>query len=346
MQDINPYFSVVIPMYNRARFIARALNSCLSQDFTDFEIIVVDDGSSDGSADVVRGCTDSRVKLVCHEMNRGVCPARNTGVAAASGEWVVYLDSDDELLPGALATMHRRMSEVSSAVGKVCFMCRLDSGELTPQPPLKDEIWDYVAYLRWTEAHANSISETLPCVRRTTFQSVRCPDDRMWNSIYHYDLATFFLTRACPDVVRLFHSDAEDRLTSPSTSRALRNAPDRLRGTEEILARHGDAFSKWAPTVLLGHLAKLATLYFLRGQRLQGLRYALRGMRRSPASPKFYAIVALGLLGPGALVSIQAAKQSFSRARAWEQRGPVDALLRTFVHWCSTSRSVWGRSRT
>jgi glycosyltransferase involved in cell wall biosynthesis len=308
MKDIKPYFSIVIPMYNRARFVARALNSCLSQDFTDFEIVVVDDGSTDGSADVVRRFTDPRIKLVCHEMNRGVCPARNTRVAAANGEWVIYLDSDDELLPGALATIYRRTSEVSSDIAKVCFMCRLDSGELAPQPPLKDEIWDYEAFIRWVEAHANSISETLPCVRRTTFQHVRLPNDRLLEGIYHLDLARSFLTRAYPDVVRLYHSDAENQLTRPSAIRALISAPDRVKGMEELLARHGEALSKWAPTSFLGRLSSLAIQYFLCGQRLKGLRYALRYARHHPASPKFYAIVAFGLLGPRPLAWIRAAK--------------------------------------
>lgn len=201
MKGIRPYFSIGIPMYNRARFIARALNSCLSQDFTDFEIIVVDDGSTDGSADVVRGFTDSRIKLICHDMNRGVCPARNTAADAASGEWVINLDSDDELLPGALATIYRRTSEVSSDIAKVRFMCRLDSGDLSPQPPLKDERWDYEAYIRWAEAHhSDGISETLSCVRRATFQSVRWPNDRMRGAIYHLDHARFprqGLSRCC-----------------------------------------------------------------------------------------------------------------------------------------------------
>jgi hypothetical protein len=309
MKSMEPYFSIVIPMYNRARLIARALNSCLGQEFTDFEIIVVDDGSTDGSPDVVRLFTDARIKLVCHDMNRGLFPARKTGVDAASGEWLIYLDSDNELLPGALAMMHRRTSEVSSDIGRVWFMCRLDSGELAPQPPLKDEIWDYEGYIRWAESYANgNISETLNCVRRTSFQSMHWPVHRMPTSIHHLDLASLTLTRACPDVVSISHSDADNRLTRPSVSRALLTAPDLAKGMEEEFSRHGEALSRWAPTFFLQRHKDLAVAYFLCGQRLKGLHYILRCLRHNSASLKFYAILAFGLLGPRALSSIQAAK--------------------------------------
>jgi glycosyl transferase family 2 len=273
----------------------------------------------------VRRFTDARIKLLCHDMNRGVSPARNTGVDAARGEWVVYFDSDDELLPDALATIHRRTSEVGSDIAKVCFMCRLDSGELVPQPPLKDEIWDYEGYIRWAECYANRISETLTCVRRITFESVHWPNDRMSIGIYHLNLARLFLTRAYPDVVRLYHSDADNQITHPSASWALLSAPDRAKGTEELLARHGEALSQWAPTLYLSRLSVLATSYFLCGQRLKGLRYALRCVRRKPASLKFYAILALGLLGPRALASIQAAK-----FRRWLPNRPLNSGFQDF----------------
>ena len=97
-----PYFSIVIPVYNREKEIVRAVNSCLIQSFGDIEIVIVDDASKDQTVAVVKSLCDPRIVLVCHEMNRNVCPARNTGVAHSRGEWVLFLDSDDEFLPGAL----------------------------------------------------------------------------------------------------------------------------------------------------------------------------------------------------------------------------------------------------
>lgn len=90
--------SVVIPLYNRRALIGRALDSVLAQTRSDFELIVVDDGSTDGGADVVRERAGGRARVVV-QPNGGDCAARNRGVAEARGRWVAFLDSDDEWRP-------------------------------------------------------------------------------------------------------------------------------------------------------------------------------------------------------------------------------------------------------
>ncbi|MEW6236061.1 MAG: glycosyltransferase family 2 protein [Candidatus Omnitrophota bacterium] len=97
-----PKVSVVLPAYNRERTILRALNSVLSQTFADFEILAVDDGSADGTIKAIQSCADPRIRCLRHEKNRGAAAARNTGIKAARGEYVAFLDSDDEWLPQKL----------------------------------------------------------------------------------------------------------------------------------------------------------------------------------------------------------------------------------------------------
>jgi glycosyltransferase involved in cell wall biosynthesis len=92
-----PRVSVIVPLYNRAHLIARALRSVESQTYRNWELIVVDDGSTDGSGDVVHAEFPSAVLI--RQENRGVGAARNTGIAAAQGECISMLDSDDEYLP-------------------------------------------------------------------------------------------------------------------------------------------------------------------------------------------------------------------------------------------------------
>ncbi|WP_375437090.1 glycosyltransferase family 2 protein [uncultured Hymenobacter sp.] len=100
-----PFFSVVIPTYNRAGFIAGTLRSVLNQTFPAFEIVVVDDGSKDNTAAIVQSFTDPRLRYYATENGeRGV--ARNYGLARAQGEYVLFLDSDDLLHPHHLAALH------------------------------------------------------------------------------------------------------------------------------------------------------------------------------------------------------------------------------------------------
>jgi len=96
--------SVIVPLYNKEKAVARCLNSILSQTYSDFECIVVDDGSEDDSASVVLSYKDSRIRYI-YKANGGVSSARNYGVKEACGEWIIYLDADDYFLPNALDVM-------------------------------------------------------------------------------------------------------------------------------------------------------------------------------------------------------------------------------------------------
>jgi glycosyltransferase involved in cell wall biosynthesis len=92
--------SVIIPVYNGERHLDDAINSVLSQNYKPIEIIVVDDGSTDNSADIAR--TYSEVQYI-YQTNQGPCTARNTGVAAAQGQFIAFLDADDIWLPNKLS---------------------------------------------------------------------------------------------------------------------------------------------------------------------------------------------------------------------------------------------------
>lgn len=100
-----PAISVILPVHNRADVLPRAIESVLAQQFTDFELIVVDDGSSDESARVAESFNDSRIRLIRLERNRGGNAARNEGLRAAQGPLIAFLDSDDRYLPNKLATV-------------------------------------------------------------------------------------------------------------------------------------------------------------------------------------------------------------------------------------------------
>jgi glycosyltransferase involved in cell wall biosynthesis len=105
-----PRFSVVIPTHNRARLVERALRSVATQTFTDFEAVVIDDGSTDETQETLGSVRSLPFRLVTHQCAKGVAAARNRGVAEAAGEFVVFLDDDDELHPNAIGELHERTS--------------------------------------------------------------------------------------------------------------------------------------------------------------------------------------------------------------------------------------------
>lgn len=106
--------SVVIPLYNKEASIAQSLKSVLSQEYDDFEVVIVDDGSTDGSGGVVEAINDPRIRLIKQE-NGGPSKARNTGVKNAKGEWILFLDADDEMLPEALEFFSEKIQKNADA---------------------------------------------------------------------------------------------------------------------------------------------------------------------------------------------------------------------------------------
>lgn len=127
-----PAISVVLPAYNRADTILPSIHSVLRQTFGNFELLVVDDGSTDNTMDVVRGIDDSRIRLMATPQNMGPSGARNVGIRSARADWVAFQDSDDEWLPEKL---ERKLSRLATApadcVAVYCGMAIV--GSVTPK---------------------------------------------------------------------------------------------------------------------------------------------------------------------------------------------------------------------
>src|SRR6266851_6749150 len=127
--------SVIIPAHNREAYLPAAIDSVLAQTFSDWELVVVDDGSEDGTATVAQAyaCKDSRVRWIRHSQKRGAQAARNSGIHAGSGRWVAFLDSDDRWLADSLEV--RLQSATTNSVQVVhsdCYILKPDKAEVCP----------------------------------------------------------------------------------------------------------------------------------------------------------------------------------------------------------------------
>lgn len=107
--------SVIIPTYNRGYIIRKSIDSVLSQTYSDFELIIIDDGSTDNTKDIIEAYKDSRIKYVYQE-NSGACAARNNGVLLAKGEYIAFHDSDDTWLPDKLEKQIQAINEIGADI--------------------------------------------------------------------------------------------------------------------------------------------------------------------------------------------------------------------------------------
>lgn len=119
--------SVIIPTYNRSNRISRAIRSVLAQTFKDFEIIIVDDASNDNTEEIVKAFNDARIKYIRHQKNCGAAASRNTGIKMAKGDFIAFLDDDDEWIPEKLEKQIKIFQENESILGVVyCGYVRID----------------------------------------------------------------------------------------------------------------------------------------------------------------------------------------------------------------------------
>jgi glycosyltransferase involved in cell wall biosynthesis len=115
--------SVIIPTYNRAYLVKRAIDSVTKQTFQDIEIIIVDDASTDNTENIIKTLNDKRILYIKHKERKGASAARNTGIENAQGEYIAFLDSDDEWLPQKLAKQLKVFNNSSRNLGLVYTAC-------------------------------------------------------------------------------------------------------------------------------------------------------------------------------------------------------------------------------
>jgi glycosyltransferase involved in cell wall biosynthesis len=307
-----PYFTIVTPVYNREQQIGRAVESCLAQSFADFEAIVVDDGSTDNTAEAVLSYSDPRIRLIRSAQNRGVCPARNAAIRAAQGEWIVFLDSDDELLPECLRRMSEEVSDAPRSIGRIGFLYQFDDGRRSPFPVPPQRSLGYTDWLEFIERAR--LTDSLWATRRGTFEECMLPESFATEFSYNLDFSKRFQWKVVPEVLGLEHSDSPTRLTfcaaAGDRTRELEREHDRLNQWILAVSEHGAALRQFAPSRHQALLRAKAISYMLVGKRWTGFRAGMECLRHYPQSPVNWAVLAAGLAGP-----------TFTRgARMWRSR--------------------------
>ena len=110
-----PYFSIIVPLYNKESFVRDALNSILKQTYSDYEVIIVNDASTDDSATIAKTFLSEKIRIIQHDKNKGLAAARNTGIQNATSNFITYLDADDVWKPTFLEHIFTLTQEFSEA---------------------------------------------------------------------------------------------------------------------------------------------------------------------------------------------------------------------------------------
>ncbi|HSJ00885.1 MAG TPA: glycosyltransferase family A protein [Verrucomicrobium sp.] len=178
-----PRVSVIIPSYNHEAFVAESVRSVLDQTGVEVEVVVCDDASTDRSVEILRGMHDPRLKLLVHDTNAGASTAARHALAAATGDYVARLGSDDVCLPGRLALQAEYLQshpEVGSVLGQPEFIN--DQSQPIPPPPLLDGLFALEnrprqAWLQRFFDHGNCFCMPTSMFRRAEAAMVAPPRD-------------------------------------------------------------------------------------------------------------------------------------------------------------------------
>jgi len=184
-----PAVSIIVPIYNGERFLARSLESVLAQTLEDFELILVNDGSADSSAEICAEYAglDSRIKVI-HKENGGIGSARNAGLEVSAGEYIGFCDQDDYLMPFMFEKLYERAREKNAAAVK-CGMVPIDDASLKPPyPKTEDEIntkyiWqnyndEFISAARYFELFLQDLADAM--VWNILIEAKTCGKIRFW----------------------------------------------------------------------------------------------------------------------------------------------------------------------
>ncbi len=287
MQEVAPTVSVIIPTYNRAHVVDQAIQSVLQQTYQDFEIIIVDDASTDDTKAVVKGFVDPRIRYLHHQQNHGAPRARNSGAEIARGEYLAFLDSDDLWYPEFLERQLGLLSALPPTVGMSCCNMTQKIGESykVVGPGMRSLTFDE------NLIHADGICASSFVIRKEAFQSIE-GFDVQFSSFQDFD----FLLRMASKYQIVSIGDAlfEYRLGDDSISR---NMVSKARGFGRIMSIYKHDILRLG--LMHRYLFRLGQYQVLSGKLLGGWQIWAEALQYNAMDTKIWKHFLLTLGGVG-----------------------------------------------
>jgi len=244
--DYKPFFSIVMATYNRAYCIEKAINSVLNQSFKDWELIIVDDGSSDNTEEVVKKyLADKRIKYIKLSKNSGVNVARNRAIKEAKGEYLLILDSDNELKEEILNKYKFFIEREKSEYMK--FLCENQHGKITVKNPNFYGVVNYKDFLKEKlKGEYQTLIKTNLLKQELFFEDINGGEGITWKLIAKKTKQVLFI----PEIGLIYNDSGNDRLSIKNYNRLYKIFKKDLK----VL---GKDYLKYAPEILFKNFFKL-----------------------------------------------------------------------------------------
>ena len=280
--------SVILPTFNRSNMIVRSICSVLNQTYKDFELIIVDDGSTDCTQDMVSRIKDSRIRYIRHEKNKGAAAARNTGIKAAQCDLIAFQDSDDEWVPEKLEKQIKAILALPDDFG-VMYSAFWRLGKQKIYIPPKNismkEGWIYKQLL-----YGNIIGMPVSLIKKECFdvvggfsENLRALED--WELFLR--ISKFFKFKYIDEPLVLSYE------TEGSVSK---NALAHAEAYEYILANNYSAISI-DKKLLAQYIYTIGRINFQSGDAQKGKEYLIKAWKERPFNVKYNVAVILSFFG-------------------------------------------------
>lgn len=295
----DPIVSVILPTYNREHLIKRAIVSVLNQSYQNFELIIVDDASTDNTYKIVNAFGNARISYIRHLKNKGAAEARNTGLKLSKGRFIAFQDSDDEWLPTKLEQQVQLLSQSSAKIGGVySSFWQIKEGKKYLFPSKLTKLASYLpATHRKLEGNihqsllrGNLITLQTVLLKKDCFEKVGLFDKMMppledWEFFLRFSKHYHFIHIKNP-LVNLY-------CTSNSIST---NQTNLIQALNCILEKYSQAFE--TNNMLLGHyLYATGDILYQTGHLKQGQQNFIKAVKLAPLNIIYWLVTFLSLLG-------------------------------------------------
>ena len=281
--------SIITRTFNRAQTLPRAINSILDQDYNDIELIIVNDGSTDNTNEVIKQYNDRRIRVVNHSENKGMAAAFHTGLDNIRGEWFTLLDSDDEMVPGALTTMLKVLIDVNPDINAITCNCIDSSTEKFSGKGLEgDQYLDAKTIIQNCRGEFWGLTKTSLLPERNNEQYLAS----VWNKINKI-ANRYYIHKG----LRIYHTVSNDRYSNGSSHMSGRAFQRRYNTFLSILDDKEllSDYKKWGKDLYRNLHYSMAVFFIQFGDRKLA-RYCIKEVAIMPESIFKSTILVLGYI--------------------------------------------------